>query len=143
MKRLIMMLMAFCLIVPMANAELTKKLEKAISKIAKGRAKQLEKDGYSIMDSLSLRNALEKHLTLLEKGAKEQIGIGHSNSVNDGRKNCLTYAIAGYASKEQFQFNDRSVKTSTAMRSALPTILTSLAFMPNMSVSFRRKSKVF
>lgn len=110
MKRLIMMLMAFCLIVPMANAELTKKQEKAISKMAKDHAKQLEKDGYSIMDSLSLRNALEKHLTLLEEGATEQIGIGHSNSVNDGRKNCLTYAIAGYASKEQLQFNDRSVK---------------------------------
>lgn len=109
MKKLIMLLMAFCLISPMANAELTKKQEKNISKMAKNRAKQLEKEGYTAMGSLPLYSALEKHYTALENGALEQIGNGHSKSKNNGRQMCLTYAIAEYASKEVSQLKGRSV----------------------------------
>lgn len=112
MKKLIMILMAFCLIAPMANAELTKKQEKAISKMAKDRAKKMEKEGYSIMGSLPIQAALEKHYTALECGAVEQIGNGHSKSKNNGRQMCLTYAMSEYASKEVSQLKGRIVTDS-------------------------------
>lgn len=112
MKKLIMILMAFCLIAPMANAELTKKQEKAISKMAKDRAKKLEKEGYVMMGSLPLQAALEKHYTALENGAVEQVGNGRSKSKNNGRQMCLTYAMSEYASKEVSQLKGRSVTDS-------------------------------
>lgn len=109
MKRIIMILMALCLIVPMANADLTKKQERMINKMAKDRSKQLKKDGYTVMGSMPLQDALIKHYAALENGASEQIGSGRAASKNNGRQMCLTYAISEYASKAMSQVKGRSV----------------------------------
>lgn len=112
MKKLIMILMALCLISPAAIADLTPKQEKLCNKNAKDRAKQLKKEGYTIMGSLPLQDALYKHYAKLEMGATEQMGNGHSKSQNNGRQMCLTYAMSEYASKAVSQIKGRSVTDS-------------------------------
>lgn len=104
-----MILMALCLISPMAMADLTPKQEKLCNKNAKDRAKQFKKEGYTIMGSLPLQDALYKHFAKLEMGAGEQIGNGHSKSQNNGRQMCLTFAMSEYASKAVSQIKGRSV----------------------------------
>ena len=93
----------------MANADLTKKQERMINKMAKDRSKQLKKDGYTVMGSMPLQDALIKHYAALENGASEQIGSGRAASKNNGRQMCLTYAISEYASKAMSQVKGRSV----------------------------------
>lgn len=112
MKKIIMIIMALCLIAPAAMADLTPKQEKICNKNAKDRAKQLKKEGYEIMGSLPLQDALYKHFAKMEMGATEQIGNGHSKSQNNGRQMCLTYAMAEYASKAVSQIKGRSVTDS-------------------------------
>ena len=112
MKKIIMILMAFCLIAPMANAELTKKQVKNIEKMAKDQAKKLEKEGYTVMGTIPLRTALEKHYTALEEGATEQLGTGHARSKNNGRQMCLTYAMSEFSTKASSQIKGRSVTDS-------------------------------
>lgn len=112
MKKIIMMIMALCLIAPAASADLTPKQEKICNKNAKDRAKQYKKDGYEIMGSLPLQDALYKHFAKLEMGATEEIGNGHSKSQNNGRQMCMTYAMAEYASKAVSQIKGRSVTDS-------------------------------
>lgn len=112
MKKIIMMIMALCLIAPAALADLTPKQEKICNKNAKDRAKQYKKDGYEIMGSLPLQDALYKHFAKLEMGATEEIGNGHSKSQNNGRQMCMTYAMAEYASKAVSQIKGRSVTDS-------------------------------
>lgn len=106
------MIMALCLIAPAALADLTPKQEKICNKNAKERAKQFKKDGYEIMGSLPLQDALYKHFAKLEMGASEGIGNGHSKSLNNGRQMCMTYAMAEYASKAVSQIKGRSVTDS-------------------------------
>lgn len=115
MKKIIMILMALCLIAPAAMAQhdaLTPKQEKLCNKNAKDRAKQLKKNGYEIMGSLPLQDALYKHFAKLEMGASEQLGTGHSKSRNNGRQMCITYAMSEYASKAASQLKGRSVTDS-------------------------------
>ena len=110
MKKIIMLLMALCLIAPASMAQaLTPKQEKICNKNAKDRAKQLKKDGYEIMGSLPLQDALYKHYAKMELGATEQMGNGHSKSMNNGRQMCLTSAMSEYASKAASQIKGRSV----------------------------------
>ncbi len=111
MKKIIMLIMALCLIAPAAVAQqaLTPKQEKLCNKNAKDRAKQLKKDGYDIMGSLPLQDALYKHFAKMEMGATEQMGNGHSKSQNNGRQMCLTSAMSEYASKAVSQIKGRSV----------------------------------
>ncbi len=109
MKKLIMILMALCLIAPVAMADLTPKQEKLCAKNAKDRAKEFTKQGYTIMGSLPLSDALYKHFTKMEMGAIEQVGNGHSKSQNNGRQMCLTSAMSEYASKAVSQIKGRSV----------------------------------
>lgn len=111
MKKIIMILMALCLIAPAAMAQnaLTPKQEKLCNKNAKDRAKQLKKQGYEVMGSLPLQDALYKHYAKLEMGAGEQLGTGHSKSKNNGRQMCLTFAMSEYASKAVSQIKGRSV----------------------------------
>lgn len=104
--------MALCLIAPMANAELSKKDQKRIEKTAKTRAKELKKEGFTIMGSLPLQDALVKHYTALEEGASEQMGNGHAVSKNNGRQMCLTNALSEYSSKAMSQIKGRSVTDS-------------------------------
>ncbi len=111
MKKILMLIMALCLIAPAAVAQqaLTPKQEKMCNKNAKDRSKQFKKDGYDIMGSLPLQDALYKHFAKMEMGATEQIGNGHSKSQNNGRQMCLTSAMSEYASKAVSQIKGRSV----------------------------------
>lgn len=112
MKKLIMLLMALCIIAPAALADLTPKQEKICNKNAKDRAKQLKKEGYTIMGSLPLEDALYKHFAKMEMGATEEIGNGHSKSKNNGRQMCLTSAMSEYSSKAVSQIKGRNVTDS-------------------------------
>lgn len=112
MKKLIMLLMALCIIAPAAMADLTPKQEKICNKNAKDRAKQLKKEGYTIMGSLPLEDALYKHFAKMEMGATEEIGNGHSKSKNNGRQMCLTSAMSEYSSKAVSQIKGRNVTDS-------------------------------
>lgn len=111
MKKIIMILMALCLIAPAAIAQqaLTPKQEKNCNKNAKDREKQFKKDGYVMMGSLPLKDALYKHYAKMELGATEQMGTGHSKSMNNGRQMCLTSAMSEYASKASSQIKGRTV----------------------------------
>lgn len=109
MKRILIILMAFCLVAPAVNAELTKEQEKKVSKMAKSRSKELSKEGYVVMGGVPLRDALEKHLATVENGAMEQIGTGRSKSKNGCRQMCLAYAMAEYASKSSSRLKGRVV----------------------------------
>ena len=110
MKKIIMILMALCLIAPATMAQaLTPKQEKICNKNAKDRAKQFKKQGYEIMGSLPLQDALYKHFAKMELGATEQQGNGHSKSMNNGRQMCLTSAMSEYASKAASQIKGRNV----------------------------------
>ncbi len=113
MKKIIMILMALCLIAPAAIAQttlpaLTPKQEKICNKNAKNRAKQYKKDGYQVMGTLPLEDALYKHFAKVELGATEQEGHGRSKSKNNGRQMCLSSAMAEYASKEVSQIQGRT-----------------------------------
>lgn len=112
MKKLIMILMALCLIVPAAKADLTPKQEKICNNNAKNRAKELKKEGFTVMGSLPLQDALYKHFAKIEMGATEQIGTGRAKSQNNGRQMCLTSAMAEYASKAVSQIKGRNVTDS-------------------------------
>lgn len=112
MKKVILILMALCLIAPMANAELDKNTKKKVEKMAKNKAKELEKNGYTIMGSLPLKESLIKHYTALYSGATEQIGTGHAKSKNNGRQMCLTFAMSEYATKALSQIKGRNVTDS-------------------------------
>lgn len=112
MKKLIMILMAICLIAPVASAQLDKNTTKKVEKMAKDKAKQLEKSGYTVMGSIPLKESLIKHYTSLYSGATEQIGTGHSKSKNNGRQMCLTFAMSEYASKALSQIKGRNVTDS-------------------------------
>ena len=112
MKKIIMILMALCLLTPAAIAQnspaLTSKQEKMCNKNAKDRNKYLKKNGYENMGSLPLQDALYKHYAKLELGAVEQLGTGHSKSKNLGRQMCLNQAMTEYASKESSQLKGRT-----------------------------------
>ncbi|MDE6017809.1 MAG: hypothetical protein K2G85_03225 [Muribaculaceae bacterium] len=112
MKKLIIILMALCLIAPAAMADLTKKQEKICNSNAKKRAKDLTKQGYSVMGTLPLEEALYRHFAKMEMGATEEMGTGHAKSKNNGRQMCLTSAMSEYASKAVSQLKGRSVTDS-------------------------------
>ncbi|MDE5871530.1 MAG: hypothetical protein K2H22_06295 [Muribaculaceae bacterium] len=113
MKKIIMILMALCLIAPAAIAQttlpaLTPKQEKNCNKNAKDRAKKLKKEGYDNMGSLPLQDALYKHYAKLELGAMEQQGNGRSKSKNLLRQMALNQAMTEYASKESSMLKGRT-----------------------------------
>lgn len=111
MKKIIIILMALCLIVPAVDAQqsLTPQQEKKCNKNAKERAKQYKKEGFEIMGSLPLKDALFKHFAKMELGGTEQQGNGHSKSANNGRQMCLTSAISEYASKAASNIKGRNL----------------------------------
>lgn len=111
MKKILMIVMAICLLAPAAMAEqaLTSKQEKTCNKYAKERAKQYKKEGFEIMGSRPLQDELYRHFAKLELGATEQLGTGHSKSQNNGRQMCMTAAMSEYASKAVSQIKGRSV----------------------------------
>lgn len=109
MKKIIMIIMALCMIAPMAQAELTKKQTKKIEKQAKQRAKELKAQGFEVMGSVPMQAAIEKHLALVEEGAVPQETMYTSKSKNNARQACLSNAMNEYASKQLSQIKGRSV----------------------------------
>lgn len=103
MKKIVMFLLAFCLVAPVVDAQ-NKALEKELKKEYKDRKKELKKGGWEIFGtSRSADVTLLKHfdkLNTLGDDAKEVVGIasrfksknvGKQMAVNNA---CLTYAQA-------------------------------------------------
>jgi len=87
MKKLMMMMMAVCMMVTTAQAQgLTKEQAKAVNKEVKKKLKELKKDGYQIFgSSRTLEAVLTKHYTTLEtEGDKvlEIVGFSTAKSAN-------------------------------------------------------------
>ncbi|MCM1489439.1 MAG: hypothetical protein NC095_01235 [Muribaculum sp.] len=112
MKKIIMILMALCLMAPVANAQLDKKAQKKVEKMAKTRAKELQKEGFTIMGSMPLQDALVKHFSSTETGFDEQIGTGRAKSKNNGRQMCMSNCLNEYSAKVSSQIKGRSVTDS-------------------------------
>lgn len=102
MKKLIMLLLAFCLALPMTYADnKNKQLEKALKKEYKEKKKELKKEGWKLFgSSRSLDVALLSHydkLTTLSEDGREVVGVatnvksknaGHQMAINNA---CITY----------------------------------------------------
>ena len=97
MKKIIMLLMALCLVLPAMNAQNNKALNKALKKEYKVKMKQFKKEKWQIYaSSRSLEVALLSHYDKLAKGgdnAFEIVGIaskfkskniGHQTGINQG-----------------------------------------------------------
>lgn len=115
MKKLIMLLMAFCLIAPAAMADLSKDDKKAVEKMAKNKMKEFKKRGYEIMGADPMETALQKHFSQTNVNnatCSTQIGLGHAKSKNNGRQMCLNQAMTEYASKCMSQITGRTVTDS-------------------------------
>lgn len=104
-----MFIMALCMMAPMAQAELSQKQIKNIEKEANKMAKELKKDGFSVIGSQRLETALVKHYTLLEEGAKDQSTIANAKNKNIGKRACLSQALSEYATKERSLLEGESV----------------------------------
>lgn len=102
MKKLLMILIAACLVLPVMGQTTNKDLEKALKKEKKEKLKEYKKDGWKIFGSTrSLEVALLKHydkLATLGEDGNEVAGtasrcksknLGHQMAINDA---CLTYA---------------------------------------------------
>ena len=104
MKKLIMLLLACVLVMPVINADsaVNKELQKAIKKEKKEKMKEYKKEGWKLFgSSRSLEVALLSHYDKLEKlgeDGREVAGvaskfksksIGHQMAINDA---CLTYS---------------------------------------------------
>lgn len=102
MKKLLMILIAACLVVPAFSQSTNKDLQKALKKEKKEKLKEYKKDGWKIFGSTrSLEVALLKHydkLAALGEDGSEVSGtatrcksknLGHQMAINDA---CLTYA---------------------------------------------------
>jgi len=97
MKKLVMLLMAFCLTMPVTvNAQ-----SKAVKKMVKAKLKDYKSKGYEIFgSSLTLETALTKHYTNLEeKGEKvrEIAGFGKAKSFNLAANSAKNSAANSYA----------------------------------------------
>ena len=87
MKKLVLMLMAVTMMLPMANAqELTKQQAKAVKKEVSKKLKELRKGGFEIFgSSRTLETMLTKHYTTLEAegdDVTEVVGFSTAKSAN-------------------------------------------------------------
>lgn len=102
MKKIMMLLLAFCLVVPMTYADnRNKQLEKALKKEYKEKKKELKKEGWKLFGSsrsldVALLSHYDKLQTLLDDG-REVVGVatnvksknaGHQMAINNA---CITY----------------------------------------------------
>lgn len=102
MKKLIMFLMALCMVVPAVNAQNSKALNKALKKEYKTKMKEFKKDGWKLYgSSRSLDVVLLKHYEKLNQEGEENYevvgtcskfkskNVGHQTSINNA---CNIYA---------------------------------------------------
>jgi len=101
MKKIIMFLMAFCLMMPVMNAQNSKALSKAVKKEYKTKMKEFKKGGWKLYGSTrSLDVALLTHYEKLSKDGDEAYEImGNCSQFksNVGHQTCVNNAANLYA----------------------------------------------
>lgn len=100
MKKIIIFLMAICMMVPCVEAQNNKALKKALKKEYKAKMKEYKKDGWQIVGSRTLDVALLKHYEKLETlgdNAYEILGTTKSSSKNLAINSAELNAAAQYA----------------------------------------------
>lgn len=112
MKKIIVLLMAICMMVPYAEAQNNKALKKALKKEYKSKMKEYKKDGWEIMGSRTLDVTLLKHYEKLEAmGDKvfEIVGTSKSSSKNLGMSGADINAAASFARQSASNIKGREV----------------------------------
>jgi len=102
MKKIIMLLMALCMVLPAVNAQNSKALSKALKKEYKTKMKEFKKEGWQLYgSSRSLDVALLNHYAKLNKEGEEAYEIVGScskfKSKNVGHQTCINNACNIYA----------------------------------------------
>lgn len=114
MKKIIMFLMAFCLMMPVVNAQNSKALSKAVKKEYKTKMKEFKKGGWKLYGSTrSLDVALLTHYEKLNKEGDETYEImgncSQFKSKNVGHQTCVNNAANLYAQQAGRQVKGRIV----------------------------------
>ena len=114
MKKIIMFLMAFCLMMPVVNAQNSKALSKAVKKEYKTKMKEFKKGGWKLYGSTrSLDVALLTHYEKLNKEGEETYEImgacSQFKSKNVGHQTCVNNAANLYAQQARSQVKGRIV----------------------------------
>lgn len=114
MKKIIMLLMAFCLVMPVVNAQNSKALSKAVKKEYKTKMKEFKKGGWKLYGSTrSLDVALLTHYEKLNKEGDETYEImgncSQFKSKNIGHQTCVNNAANLYAQQAGRQVKGRIV----------------------------------
>lgn len=101
MKKIIMMLLAVCLIAP-AYADANKDLQKELNKEYKKKLKQYKKEKWNVVGSRTMEVVLLKHydkLNNLEEDAREVVGMSRTKTKNNGYQAASNNAFVSYASQ--------------------------------------------
>lgn len=114
MKKIIMFLMAFCLMMPVVSAQNSKALSKAVKKEYKTKMKEFKKGGWKLYGSTrSLDVALLTHYEKLAKDGDETYEImgncSQFKSKNVGHQTCVNNAANLYAQQAGRQVKGRIV----------------------------------
>lgn len=114
MKKIIMLLMALCMVFPVVNAQNSKALDKALTKEYKVKMKEFKKGGWTLYgSSRSLEVALLTHYEKLNKGGEDVYEIVGScskfKSKNIGHQTCINNACNIYAQQASRQLKGRIV----------------------------------
>ena len=114
MKKLIMLLLAVCLMAPMATADTNKQLEKALNKEKKEKMKEYKKEGWKLFaSSRTLEVALLKHydkLNTLGEDGREVVGVASKfKSKNIGKQMATNNACTTYAQQAGSSLKGRVV----------------------------------
>ena len=114
MKKILMFLMAFCLVTPVVNAQNSKALSKAVKKEYKTKMKEFKKGGWKLYGSTrSLDVALLTHYEKLAKEGDETYEImgncSQFKSKNVGHQTCVNNAANLYAQQAGRQVKGRIV----------------------------------
>lgn len=114
MKKIIMFLMAFCLMMPVVNAQNSKALTKALKKEYRTKMKEFKKGGWKLYGSTrSLDVALLTHYEKLAKEGDETYEImgncSQFKSKNVGHQTCVNNAANLYAQQAGRQVKGRIV----------------------------------
>lgn len=114
MKKIIMLLMALCMVLPAVNAQNTKALNKALKKEYKLKMKEFKKGGWTLYgSSRSLDVALLVHYGKLNQEGEEAYEIvgtcSKFKSKNVGHQTCINNACNIYAQQAGRQLKGRIV----------------------------------
>lgn len=114
MKKILMFLMAFCLLCPAVEAQNSKALTKALKKEYKTKMKEFKKEGWKLYGSTrSLDVALLTHYEKLNKEGEEAYEImgncSQFKSKNIGHQTCINNAATIYAQQAQRALKGRIV----------------------------------